>query len=97
MLAEERPRLHVLPVQAHTAALGEPQAVGDDQTIRWGSVRYSTPDGHQGTQVWCRVVGEELVVTARALTGLAELCRHQLSTPGRQQASTPAFESTMTA
>lgn len=52
---------------------------------RWGSVRYSTPDGHQGTQVWCRVVGEELVLTARTPTGLAELCRHQLSTPGRPQ------------
>jgi hypothetical protein len=85
MLAEERARLHVLPVEAHTAALGETRSVGDDQTIRWGSVRYSTPDGHQGRQVWCRVVGEELVVVARTEGGLAEICRHQLSTPGRPQ------------
>ncbi len=85
MLVEERPRLHVLPVEAHTTALGEPRAVGDDQTIRWGSVRYSTPDGHQGKQVWCRVVGEELVVTARTGQGLTELWRHPLSTPGRPQ------------
>jgi len=41
MLAEERARLHVLPVEAHTAALGETRTVNDDQTIRWGSVRYS--------------------------------------------------------
>jgi transposase len=85
MLVEERGRLHVLPVEAHSAALGEPRAVGDDQTIRWGSVRYSTPDGHQGKQVWCRIVGEELVITARTPAGLAELCRHRLSTPGRPQ------------
>jgi len=85
MLAEERPRLHVLPVEAHTAALGETRSVGDDQTIRWGSVRYSTPDGHQGRQVWCRVVGDELVIVGRAEAGLAEICRHLLSTPGRPQ------------
>ncbi len=85
MLGEERARLHVLPAQAHTAALGETRAVGDDQTIRWGSVRYSTPDGHQGKPVWCRVVGEELVVVARTPAGLAEIARHELSTPGRPQ------------
>lgn len=82
MLAEERARLHVLPADAHTTALGETRSVGDDQTIRWGSVRYSTPDGHQGKEVWCRVVGEELVIVARTPVGLAELWRHQLSTPG---------------
>jgi transposase len=85
MLAEERPRLHVLPAEAHTAALGETRAVGDDQTIRWGSVRYSTPDGHQGRHVWCRVVGEELVIVARTETGLSEIARHRLSTPGWPQ------------
>ncbi len=82
MLAEERPRLHVLPVDAHTTALGETRGVGDDQTIRWGSVRYSTPDGYQGKEVWCRVVGEELVIVARSPLGLSEIWRHQLSTPG---------------
>ena len=85
MLAEERPRLHVLPAEAHTSALGQTRAVGDDQTIRWGSVRYSTPDGHQGAQVWCRVVGAELIIVARTPAGLAEIARHVLSTPGRPQ------------
>lgn len=56
--------------------------VGDDQTIRFGSVRYSTPPGHVGAEVWCRVEGEELVVVARTGQGLAEICRHELSTPG---------------
>jgi hypothetical protein len=85
MLAEERPRLHVLPAQAHTSALGETRSVGDDQTIRWGSVRYSTPDGHQGKEVWCRVVGDELVIVARTEVGLGEITRHRLSTPGNPQ------------
>lgn len=85
MLAEERHRLHVLPVEAHTTALGETRGVDDDQTIRWGSVRYSTPDGYQGKPVWCRVVGDELVIVARTPGGLSEICRHQLSTPGHPQ------------
>ena len=82
MLAEERARLHLLPTEPYTAALGETRLVRDDQTIRWGSVRYSTPKGHVGTEVWCRVAGAELVIVARTGAGLAEIARHELSTPG---------------
>lgn len=82
MLVEERAWLHVLPAESHTAALGETRRVDDDQTIRWGSVRYSTPDGHQGAEVWCRVVGDELVIVGDTDRGLAEIARHELSTPG---------------
>jgi transposase len=78
----ERRHLHVLPVEPHAAALGEQRLVDDDQTIRFGSVRYSTPPGHVGAKVWCRVVGEELVVVAGTPAGLAEVARHALSTPG---------------
>ena len=81
-LGIEREHLHVLPADPHAMALGEERLVGDDQTLRWGSVRYSTPDGHQGQKVWCRVAGEELVVTGANALGLAEIARHQLSTPG---------------
>jgi len=81
-LAIERAHLHALPADPHAMALGEERLVETDQTIRFGSVRYSTPDGHQGTKVWVRVVGEELVVTARTKAGLLEITRHQLSTPG---------------
>jgi transposase len=83
-LAAEREHLHPLPGQPYVAALGEERLVNDDQTIRFGSVRYSTPPGHTGRRVWCRVHGSELIIVARSGPGggLAEIARHQLSTPG---------------
>ena len=81
-LADEQQQLHVVPAAPYAAALGETRTVDGDQTIRFGSVRYSTPPGHRGTQVWCRVHGEELVITAATTAGLAEIARHRLSTPG---------------
>jgi hypothetical protein len=74
--------LHPLPGEPYALALGEERLVGDDQTIRFGSVRYSTPPGHAGTRVWCRAAGEELVITARTSRGAAEITRHRLSVPG---------------
>jgi transposase len=81
-LALERARLHPLPVAPHVVALGEERLVNEDQTVRFGSVRYSTPPGHVDTRVWCRVVGEELVIVAMTSTGTMEIARHRLSTPG---------------
>jgi transposase len=81
-LAAEREHLHRLPAEPYALALGEERLVGEDQTIRFGSVRYSTPPGYAGQRVWCRVAGNELVVTARTGRGLAEITRHQLSVPG---------------
>jgi hypothetical protein len=95
-LAIERQRLHVLPSAPYAAALGETRLVNTDQTIRFGSVRYSTPPGLVGAEVWVRVAGDELVIVAdvNALAarpgwapappaGLVEVARHALSTPGR--------------
>jgi transposase len=84
-LAAERERLHPLPAGPHALALGEERLVADDQTIRFGSVRYSTPPGHCGSRVWCRVAGDELVITARTGRGAAEVARHRLSVPGSPQ------------
>jgi transposase len=81
-LAAEREHLHPLPAEPYVLALGEERLVNDDQTIRFGSVRYSTPPGHVGQRVWCRVHGAELVIVARSGPGLAEITRHVLSTPG---------------
>jgi hypothetical protein len=81
-LAAERSHLHVLPADPHTSALGEERLVNEDQTVRFGSVRYSTPPGHVESRVWCRVVGEELAIVAMTATGTVEIARHRLSTPG---------------
>ena len=43
LLVEERSRLHVLPEAPYLGALGETRVVRDDQTVRFGSVRYSCP------------------------------------------------------
>jgi len=81
LLVEQR-RLHPIPDAPFTAALGETRSVNVDQTIRFGSVRYSTPPGLVGREVWVRADGEELVVTANLDAGLTEVARHRLSTPG---------------
>lgn len=93
-LIDERARLHVLPAAPHTLALGQTRTVNADQTVRYGSVRYSTPPGLVGAEIWVRVSGTELVIVADldALPrrpqwagerrGLVEVARHRLSTPG---------------
>jgi transposase len=50
MLAVEQAHLHVVPAAPYAAALGETRTVDGDQTVRFGSVRYSTPPGHRGTR-----------------------------------------------
>jgi len=74
--------MHPLPAEPFTMALGETRTVHTDQTVRVGNVRYSTPPGLVGAEVWTRVQGGELVVTARTPGGLREVARHHLSTPG---------------
>ena len=81
-LAVEQTRMHPVPVAAFTAAAGQTRSVNTDQTIRFGSVRYSTPPGLVGKEVWVRVEGEELLITAKRDGGLVEVARHRLSTPG---------------
>lgn len=82
-LKEELAVMHRLPLEPYTAALGEDRQVDDNQTIRFGSVRYSLPKPWVGQKVWCRVEGEELVVVGRDEAGLREIYRHELSVPGR--------------
>jgi hypothetical protein len=60
----ERARLHRLLDAPHTAALGITRVVNTDQTIWFGSVRYSVPPGLVGAEVWVRADGDELVAVA---------------------------------
>lgn len=82
-LQEELTMMHRLPLEPYTAALGETRRVEANQTIRFGSVRYSLPKQWVDHEVWCRVEGEELVVVGRDDAGLREIYRHELSVPGR--------------
>jgi hypothetical protein len=96
-LVLEQTRLHRLPERPHTLALGTTRMVNTDQTVSFGSVRYSTPPGLVGSEVWVRADGDELVVVAdlnallvrptwaaeQGAFGLTEVARHHLSTPGR--------------
>lgn len=82
MIADERSRMHPVPTEAFTVALGETRIVRDDRTVRFGAVPYSLPKCWIGHEVWCRVQGEELVVVGRGPAGLVEIHRHELSTPG---------------
>jgi transposase len=63
-LAIEVTRLHRMPGAPHTLVLGETRKVATDQTVTFGSVRYSTPPGLVAQQVWVRADGEDLVVVA---------------------------------
>ena len=81
-LLVEQGRLHPILEAPFTAALGETRSVSVDQTIRFGSVRYSTPPGLVGREVWVRAEGDELVIAANLESGLTEVARHRLSTPG---------------
>lgn len=82
-LREEQVLMHRLPLEPYTAALGETRRVEENQTIRFGSVRYSLPKLWVDQEVWCRVEGEELVIVGRDQHGLREIVRHQLSVPGK--------------
>jgi transposase len=82
-LREELALMHRLPLQPYTAALGETRRVEENQTVRFGSVRYSLPKVWVDQEVWCRVEGDELVIVGRDEIGLREIFRHQLSVPGK--------------
>jgi hypothetical protein len=82
-LAEERGRLHPLPVRAFTVAFGTTRRVNWDSTISVDGVRYSVPHQLVDTRVWARFHGDELIVTAIEETGPTEVARHPRSVPGR--------------
>ncbi|MFE1522223.1 hypothetical protein ACFW9I_36545 [[Kitasatospora] papulosa] len=91
----EKTRLHPLPASPHTHTFGESRQVLRDQTVRFGSVRYSTPPDLVGQEARVRADGLELAVVInlsrlahrpewmQGPAGLTECTRHPLPLPGR--------------
>ena len=98
-LVVEQQRMHPFPDALFTAALGETRSVGSDQTIRYGSVRYSTPPGLIGHEVWTRVDGEGWSSPPRWKQGWSRSpgigCPHR-ATPASTCPTTPTIPKTPT-
>lgn len=83
LLAEEVLRLHPLPREPFTAALGTTRRVNWNSTISVEAVRYSVPHHLVDKRVWARFHGDELIVTAIGPDGAAtEVARHQRGNEG---------------
>jgi transposase len=87
MLAEERHRLHPVPVHPHTVAFGLTRVVPPNTPMIWfEGGQYSVPETLVGQTVWVRVHGrgpdEQVVVTHVGPDGPVEVARHHRSTPG---------------
>jgi transposase len=87
MLAEERLRLHPVPVHPHTVAFGVTRVVPPNTPmISFESGQYSVPDTLLDQTVWVRVHGrgpdEQIVITHVGEQGPVEVARHHRATPG---------------
>ena len=87
MLAEERARLHPVPVLAHTVAFGTTRVVpANTPMVMFESGRSSVPHLLLGETVWVRVQGvgvdEQVVIVHVGDDGPIEVARHGRATPG---------------
>jgi hypothetical protein len=82
MLAEEQSRLHPVPAVPFTAAAGVTRKVDGLSMISFEGGRYSVPHQLAGQAVWARRHGDEVVIVHAAGAGLAEVARHQVTSPG---------------
>ena len=90
MLAEERARLHPVPVDPHTVAFGLTRVVPPKTPmVTFDSGQYSVPHELLGATVWVRVHGrgadEQVVIVHVGATGPLEVARHARATPGSPQ------------
>ncbi len=82
MLAEERARLHPVPAAPFTAALGVTRKVDALSLVSFEGGQYSVPHQLAGQAVWVRRHGEQVVICHAGPDGVAEVARHQVTTPG---------------
>ena len=82
-LAEERTRLHPLPIQPFTLAFGQTRTVGSTTPmVDFQTGQYSVPHTLRGEVVWVREHGQEVVVVHVGPAGPVEVARHARTTPG---------------
>jgi hypothetical protein len=82
MLAEEQARLHPVPGAPFTAALGVTRTVDNLSLVMFEGGQYSVPHELAGQVVHVRRHGEQVVIAHASPAGVAEVARHQITTPG---------------
>jgi len=99
MLAEERTRLHPVPVHPHTVAFGVTRTVpGSMPMVSFEGGQYSVPHTLVGETVWVRVHGrgdgEQVVIVHLNATGPLEVARHRRARPGSPKITEEHFPPT---
>jgi len=87
MLAEERARLHRVPIEPHTVVFGLARRVpANTPMVTFDHGQYSVPQSLLGEQVWVRATGvgaeERIVIVHPGRSGPVEVARHARATPG---------------
>jgi hypothetical protein len=82
MLAEERARLHPVPVVPFTAALGVTRRADAMSLVAFEGGQYSVPHQFAGEVVHVRRHGEQVVIAHAGRDGAAEVARHMVTSPG---------------
>jgi transposase len=87
MLAEERARLHRVPIEPHTVVFGLARRVPvNTPMVTFEQGQYSVPQHLLGEQVWVRASGigaaEQIVIVHHSRSGPVEVARHARATPG---------------
>jgi hypothetical protein len=82
MLAEERARLHPVPAEPFTAALGVTRRVDMMSLVTFEGGQYSVPCELAGQAVHVRRHGEHVVIAHAGPDGAREAARHLAASPG---------------
>lgn len=92
MLMEERQRLHPLPAEPYTRALGESRVVGQTTPmVMFQGGEYSVPWTLAGETVWVRMHGEDVIMVRAGEDGAQEVARHRRTTPGHPRVKEEHF------
>jgi len=96
MLAEERPRLHTVPLVAHTIAFGVTRQVPvNTPMVTFENGQYSVPYTLLGETVWVRTHGaagdDAVIIVHVGPMGPVEVARHPRATPGSPRITAEHF------